>query len=148
MSEARQVHHAHFRYATASDGRPNPVAAGSAQAEAGIVADHLVEANLRGHDSHGVGMISSYTRNLAAGTLIPNRAGRILREDGAILLYDGERGYGQVVARRLTELGIERAGARPGSLPWRCAMPITSAGSAAMASNAPRPGWSLCISSM
>ena len=48
-------------------------------------------------------------RNLAAGTLIPNRAGRILREEGAILLYDGERGYGQVVARRLTELGIERA---------------------------------------
>ncbi len=60
----------------------------------------LVEANLRGHDSHGVGMIPAYVRNLAAGTLIPNRAGRILREEGAILLYDGERGYGQVVARR------------------------------------------------
>ena len=85
------------------------IAAGSAPEEAGIVADHLVEANLRGHDSHGVGMIPTYMRNLAAGTLIPNRAGRILREEGAILLYDGERGYGQVVARRLTELGIERA---------------------------------------
>jgi uncharacterized oxidoreductase len=84
-------------------------AAGSAPEEAAIVADHLVEANLRGHDSHGVGMIPAYMRNLAAGTLIPNRAGRILREEGAILLYDGERGYGQVVARRLTELGIERA---------------------------------------
>ncbi len=52
------------------------IAAGSAPEEAGIVADHLVEANLRGHDSHGVGMIPTYMRNLAAGTLIPNRAGQ------------------------------------------------------------------------
>ena len=44
---------------------------GSSPAEAAIVSEHLVEANLRGHDSHGVGMIPSYMRNLAAGTLIP-----------------------------------------------------------------------------
>ena len=30
-------------------------AAGSAETEAEIVAEHLVEANLKGHDSHGVG---------------------------------------------------------------------------------------------
>src|SRR5205085_4384136 len=42
-------------------------AAGSVEAEANIVADHLVEANLKGHDSHGVGMIPSYLRNLGAG---------------------------------------------------------------------------------
>ena len=30
-------------------------AGGSSPAEAAIVAEHLVEANLRGHDSHGVG---------------------------------------------------------------------------------------------
>ena len=29
-------------------------AGGSSPAEAAIVAEHLVEANLRGHDSHGV----------------------------------------------------------------------------------------------
>src|SRR5262245_22540158 len=85
-------------------------AAGSKEAEAEIVADHLVEANLRGHDSHGVGMIPSYLSNLAAGTLVPNRSGRIVKEDGAILVYDGERGYGQVVARAATEVAIERAG--------------------------------------
>lgn len=84
-------------------------AAGSSAEEAETVADHLVEANLRGHDSHGVGMISIYMKNLAGGTLVANRRGRILREDGAILHYDGERGYGQVTARLLTELGIERA---------------------------------------
>ena len=42
-------------------------AAGSDEAEAAIVADHLVEANLKGHDSHGVGMIPSYLRNVEAG---------------------------------------------------------------------------------
>ena len=30
-------------------------AAGSDERECGLAADHLVEANLRGHDSHGVG---------------------------------------------------------------------------------------------
>jgi hydroxycarboxylate dehydrogenase B len=84
-------------------------AAGSSAEEAEIVADHLVEANLRGHDSHGVGMISIYMKNIANGTLVANRRGRIIKEEGAILHYDGERGYGQVTARLLTELGIERA---------------------------------------
>jgi hydroxycarboxylate dehydrogenase B len=32
-------------------------AGGSSSEEASIVAEHLVEANLRGHDSHGVGML-------------------------------------------------------------------------------------------
>lgn len=36
------------------------LAAGSQQEEARLVADHLVAANLAGHDSHGVGMIPSY----------------------------------------------------------------------------------------
>jgi uncharacterized oxidoreductase len=84
-------------------------AAGSAAEEADIVADHLVEANLRGHDSHGVGMIPSYMRDLDNGTLVPNRRGRAGGEDGAIIVYEGERGYGQVVARAAMTLGIERA---------------------------------------
>ena len=33
-------------------------AAGSEPEEARIMADHLIEANLRGHDSHGVDLLS------------------------------------------------------------------------------------------
>jgi len=84
-------------------------AGGSSAEEARIVADHLVEANLRGHDSHGVGMIPRYVGNLRAGTLLPNKTGRVVSEEGAILVYDGERGYGQVVARRATERAIALA---------------------------------------
>ena len=84
-------------------------AAGSAEEEAGIVAEHLVEANLKGHDSHGVGMIPSYLRNLSGGKAKPNEPGRIVTDSGSMLVYDGERGWGQIVARNATLLGIERA---------------------------------------
>ena len=85
------------------------VAAGSDEAEAAIVADHLVEANLKGHDSHGVGMIPSYLRNLGGGKAVANQGGRVVTDSGSMLVYDGERGYGQIVARNATLLGIERA---------------------------------------
>jgi uncharacterized oxidoreductase len=64
---------------------------------------------LRGHDSHGVGMIPMYLRNLAKGTLRANCIGRLASDQGAMIVYDGERGYGQVVARAATEIGIEQA---------------------------------------
>ncbi len=52
------------------------VAAGSAEEEAAIVAGHLVEANLRGHDSHGIGLIANYLRNLGAGQSQGQREGQ------------------------------------------------------------------------
>ncbi|MBL3468904.1 hypothetical protein ELP57_41065, partial [Klebsiella pneumoniae] len=36
---------------------------GSEEQEAKLVADHLIAANLAGHDSHGIGMIPSYVRS-------------------------------------------------------------------------------------
>jgi len=84
-------------------------AAGSAEEEANIVADHLVEANLKGHDSHGVGMIPSYLRNLGAGKAKVNEGGRVASDQGSIIVYDGERGWGQIVARNATLLGVARA---------------------------------------
>jgi hydroxycarboxylate dehydrogenase B len=84
-------------------------AGGSSEAEAGIIAGHLVEANLKGHDSHGVGMIPSYLRNLGGGKVKPNEPGRVASDTGSIIVYDGERGYGQIVARNATLLGIDRA---------------------------------------
>ena len=37
-------------------------AGGSVEREAALVADQLVEANLTGHDSHGVGLLPVYVR--------------------------------------------------------------------------------------
>src|ERR1700722_17722114 len=90
-------------------GRRVFVPAGSSEEEAAIIADHLVEANLKGHDSHGVGMIPTYLRNLGNGTCIANNVGRVISESGSLIVYDGERGYGQVVARAPAEGGIAKA---------------------------------------
>ncbi len=77
--------------------------------EAAIVADHLIEANLRGHDSHGVGMLPAYLRHLLNGSLKANEPGRVMKDEGAFIVYDGQRGYGQVSAKKATEFGIARA---------------------------------------
>ncbi|AWB06948.1 malate/lactate/ureidoglycolate dehydrogenase (plasmid) [Azospirillum humicireducens] len=84
-------------------------AAGSDEEEARVVADHLVEANLRGHDSHGVGMLSMYMPAIAAGLLRPNRHATVIGESGPFLSVAGGSGYGQVIAREATDLAIARA---------------------------------------
>src|SRR5947209_18954102 len=82
---------------------------GSAPAEADIVAEHLVESNLRGHDSHGVGMLVAYVRDLEAGTLKPDQTAQIVSDTGVISVWDAGAGYGQVIARRAVEWAIAAA---------------------------------------
>ncbi len=86
-------------------------AAGSEEGEAKIIADHLIGANLRGHDSHGVGLIPNYLQHLDKGTVVANRKGRVVSENGSLIVYDGERAWGQVAAREAT-LARHRQGAR------------------------------------
>ena len=83
--------------------------AGSTPREAQLVADHLVMANLSGHDSHGVGMIPRYMASLGDGELKLNTHAEIVRDAGAVLTIDGKKGFGQVVAFEAMEHGIERA---------------------------------------
>ncbi|MGA0841254.1 MAG: Ldh family oxidoreductase, partial [Pseudomonadales bacterium] len=81
---------------------------GASAEVAGAVADHLVEANLKGHDSHGVGMIPAYVANIRAGHLDVAAHGRVTRDCGAVLLVDGAMGFGQVIGREATDLALER----------------------------------------
>ena len=57
-------------------------------------ADHLVEANLKGHDSHGVGMIPNYVGSALRGGLQVNADARVVKDQGAVLLVDGGFGFG------------------------------------------------------
>lgn len=84
-------------------------AMGSSEAEARDVADHLVAANLAGHDSHGVGMIPDYVRMLHEGLLVPNQVLRTVSDQGAVLVLDANRGFGQAMAKEAMRRGIERA---------------------------------------
>ncbi len=76
---------------------------------ASTVAEHLVEANLKGHDSHGVGMIPAYVQNLKAGLLNPQAGMNLLRDNGAVVMIDGQHGFGQRVGKEATEFAITRA---------------------------------------
>lgn len=82
---------------------------GSSAAEASLVAANLVEANLTGHDSHGVGMLPRYIDNLQAGGLKPNQHLRVVADQGSLLTLDGQLGYGQVMGHETMALGIARA---------------------------------------
>ena len=84
-------------------------AAGSTPEEARLVADHLVQANLTGHDSHGVGMIPKYIDSWAAGALQLNQSVEVVADHGAVLTLDGRRGLGQSVTYQAMEKAIERA---------------------------------------
>jgi len=84
-------------------------AAGSDAAEAEIVAAHLVEANLVGHDSHGAIRAPKYVDWVAAGELLVNRHATTVVDAGGLLLLDGGFGYGQVIGREAMDLAAERA---------------------------------------
>ncbi len=85
------------------------LAAGSPEREARLIADHLVESNLKGHDSHGVGSIPAYVRNIAAGELPLGERLETVLDSGAMLLFDGRGGFGQVMAHDAIARGIARA---------------------------------------
>jgi hydroxycarboxylate dehydrogenase B len=82
---------------------------GSGPDETREVADHLVRANLAGHDSHGVGMLPAYVRLLQDGLLVPNQKAHIVLDAGALLVIDGRRGVGQRMAADAVRRAIERA---------------------------------------
>lgn len=84
-------------------------AAGAREPDARMVADHLVDANLAGHDSHGIGMLPHYVRAIAAGLLDPKARAVVEDPGGPVIAVDGRSGFGQVVARQGTAAGVARA---------------------------------------
>jgi uncharacterized oxidoreductase len=84
-------------------------ALGAPDADARWVATLLVRANLRGHDSHGVIRIPQYVTSVRKGETNLRPAMRILNETPTTAVLDGDLGLGQVVARRATEIALEKA---------------------------------------
>jgi len=82
--------------------------AGSENTEAELVADNLVIANLMGHDSHGVGMLPRYIDSVQNGGLKVNAHAKIVVDSGALIVVDGQAGYGQVIGGETMDFGIER----------------------------------------
>lgn len=77
--------------------------------EARLVAESLVAANLRGHDSHGAMRIPYYLDGVQKGEVVPGVPLTVLNEEASILVADGHWGFGQTQARRLTGKLIDKA---------------------------------------
>jgi uncharacterized oxidoreductase len=84
-------------------------AAGSDEHEASKVATSLVEANLRGHDSHGVGMVPRYVDATLLGGLHVNQHVRTTLDAGSLVAFDGNRGHGAVLGDEAMRVAIPRA---------------------------------------
>jgi len=83
---------------------------GCDDSEASIVAEHLVLANLTGHDSHGIGMLPLYGEQVKGGNLIPNQTPECHAPIGAISVVDAKRGFGHRIALLALDHAMETMG--------------------------------------
>ncbi len=85
------------------------ITAGVGEEEARRVSENLVEANLYGHDSHGIGLVPKYIEDLKGKQLFPDRKIKILKDAGSMISVDGQLGFGQSVGIEAMNIGIARA---------------------------------------
>ncbi|GAB7387020.1 Ldh family oxidoreductase [Bacillaceae bacterium] len=85
------------------------LAVGLDDEQSAIIARHLVLANLRGVDSHGVSRVDIYTRRLDAGIVSKTYNGKIVRENFASALIDAGNSSGIVAATKGIELAVKKA---------------------------------------
>jgi LDH2 family malate/lactate/ureidoglycolate dehydrogenase len=84
-------------------------AAGLPSGDADILAGLMVEADLRGSDTHGVIRLPLYLRRLKAGGVNPRPNIRVVQERPAAALVDGDNGMGHLVMRFAAMTAIEKA---------------------------------------
>lgn len=84
-------------------------AAGVPADQAYAVADHLVESNLMGHDSHGVLHLAGYVRGLLSGSIKPVGGQKVIRETPVSLVIDANKSFGIALAYQAMQMAVDRA---------------------------------------
>jgi len=84
-------------------------AAGASPEEAQAVAVGCVNANLAGHDSHGIIAVPTYIDRIKVGHIVPGAKWTIVRETPATTVIDGHWGFGFYVNAKAMQLTIEKA---------------------------------------
>ncbi|MCC6780284.1 MAG: Ldh family oxidoreductase [Hyphomicrobiales bacterium] len=105
-------------------------AAGLPEADAHALADLLVEADLRGADTHGVIRLPLYLRRLEAGGVNPRPNIRVVQEKPSTALIDGDNGMGHLVMRFAADTAIAKA--KRNGVAWVGARMSNHAGPAAL----------------
>jgi L-2-hydroxycarboxylate dehydrogenase (NAD+) len=106
------------------------VAAGLSAQDAEIVAGLMVEADLRGSDTHGVIRLPLYVRRIRAGGINARPNIRVVNDRPSAALIDGDNAMGHLVMRRAAHLAVEKA--RATGIGWVGARMSNHAGPAAL----------------
>ncbi|MFI5978424.1 Ldh family oxidoreductase [Streptomyces sp. NPDC051452] len=85
--------------------------AGVGEERAALVAGVLVDADVRGHFSHGVGLLPMYLDRVERGGIDPAAEPEWICEDAPVAVLDARGGFGQVAAGRAAEHCARRAAA-------------------------------------
>jgi LDH2 family malate/lactate/ureidoglycolate dehydrogenase len=84
-------------------------AQGLTREKAEFIAETLVEANLTGHDSHGVFYFVKYSERIQGGHIDVNAEPVIAKDTPTTALIDGQWAPGQITAKYLIETAVEKA---------------------------------------
>ena len=83
--------------------------AGASEEEAAIVSRHSIDANLAGHDSHGIIQIPTYIDRIDVGHLVPQAPFEVVRDTSTITVIDGHWGFGYTVSEKAMRMTIDKA---------------------------------------
>jgi uncharacterized oxidoreductase len=82
---------------------------GATDRESEIVGNHLVDANLAGHDSHGVIRLPQYIQDIDAGLIRPGEAHTLCTQTETTAVIDANGVFGQVAGHDATLLARDKA---------------------------------------
>ena len=84
-------------------------AMGISDTESEVVTCSMVDANLVGHDSHGIIHLPKYVHEIEESLIQPGAAIEVKRESPSMAALDGNWGFGPVIATHGMKLAIEKA---------------------------------------
>ena len=111
------------------------IAAGLPAADAETLAGLMVEADLRGSDTHGVIRLPLYVRRIRAGGVNARPNIRVVSDRPSAALIDGDNAMGHLVMRRAAHLAIDKA--KVTGIGWVGARMSNHAGPAALYATMP-----------
>src|ERR1700722_18741539 len=85
------------------------VAAGLPAEDAATLANLMIEADLRGSDTHGVIRLPLYVRRIRAGGVNARPNIRLVSDRPSAALLDGDNAMGHLAMRRAAEIAMEKA---------------------------------------
>lgn len=108
---------------------------GLPDSDALTVATLMAEADLQGSDGHGVSRLPQYARRIKAGGFNVRPNIRVVREQAATALLNGDNGMGHLVMKRAAEIAIAKA--RSTGIAWVSAQFSNHAGPASLYATMP-----------